>query len=205
MGNLGKPIATVRAKIGEHDGSRFFRPLCVVAVSPRLIAMLIALILVSAGTVEAKSWGYDLAAELMSPYCPGRTLASCPSPQAAELVQWMVLQEAAGSSQEEVIAVLIERFGEEILGSPPAKGITLWAYIFPILGFVVGGGLVVIAMRRIVGGDAGGNAADEFDSLVPASVSSAPIRVPNSASPSSATLGDDELARMVDEDLAARG
>ncbi len=154
-------------------------------------------------TASAKSWGYDLASELMSPYCPGRTLASCPSPQAAELVQWMVLQEAAGSTQEEVVAILIERFGEEILGAPPAKGITLWAYIFPVLGFVVGGGLAFVALRRIV-------AADRNPSDVIATSPSSSSGEPGAAGSGppgleSAVPADDELARMVDADLAARG
>ena len=161
-----------------------------------LIAVVCLFMIASAGDATAKSWGYDLAAELMSPYCPGRTLASCPSPQAAELVQWMVMQEAAGSTQEEVIAVLIERFGEEILGSPPAKGITLWAYIFPIKGFVVGGGFAVVALRRIVAGGAAPSA--EAAPLAEAAPAEAP-RTESTIEPN-----DDELARLVDTDLEAR-
>ncbi len=104
----------------------------------------------AAGAEQEESWGYDLSHDLMSPFCPGRTLATCPSPQAAELVQWIVMQEAAGASQEQVVEMLIERFGEEILGAPPAEGITLWAYVFPVLGFLVGGGLAFVVLRRIV-------------------------------------------------------
>ena len=126
----------------------------------------------------------------MSPYCPGRTVSSCPSPQAAELVQWMLLQESGGATREEVIAMLVERFGEEILGAPPAKGITLWAYILPVLGFVVFGGVAGLALRRIVG------AKDESSEAAhPAETS---VREPGDDD-------DDELARLVDADLAARG
>ena len=96
------------------------------------------------------SWAYDLAGELMSPFCPGRTVASCPSPQATELIQWIAMQEAAGATREEVIAMLVERHGEEILGAPPAKGITLWAYVFPVLGFAAFGAIAVRVLRRIV-------------------------------------------------------
>ena len=146
-----------------------------------------ALLVLDAGGVAAKSWSYDLAGELMSPYCPGRTLSSCPSPQAAELVQWMVVQEAGGATQEQVVEMLIERFGEEILGAPPAKGITLWAYVLPVLGFVVGGGLVVVALRRIV-------------AKGPISEATAGHR-----EESSGEEVDDDLAKLVDADLASRG
>lgn len=153
-------------------------------------SVVLAFLVLGAGGAAAKSWSYDLAGEMMSPYCPGRTLASCPSPQAAELVQWMVVQEAGGATREEIIEMLVERFGEEILGAPPARGITLWAYVLPIFGFVVGGGLVVVALRRIV---AKGPVNDVASGHV-------------EGSPRGAV--DEDLAKLVDaelDDLAARG
>lgn len=160
-------------------------------VAGLFVVVLFSFLLLGAGNAAAKSWSYDLADELMSPYCPGRTLSSCPSPQAAELVQWMVVQEAGGATQEQVVEMLIERFGEEILGAPPAKGITLWAYILPVLGFVVGGGLVVVALRRIV-------------AKGPASEATAGHRE-ESSQESSHEVIDDDLAKLVDADLASRG
>ncbi len=156
-----------------------------------------ALLVLDASGVAAKSWSYDLAGELMSPYCPGRTLSSCPSPQAAELVQWMVLQEAAGSTREEIVAILVERFGEDILGAPPARGITLWAYILPILGFVIGGGLVILALRRIVARSGGAGDVSTLSGQPGLAVQSAGVPAPAG--------GDDDLARLVDADLASRG
>lgn len=158
-----------------------------------------SLLVLGAESASAKeTWAYDLAGELMSPFCPGRTLASCPSPQAAELVQWMVLQEASGSSREEIIAVLVDQWGEEILGAPPARGITLWAYVFPVLGFVVGGALAVYVLRRIVskgGAPASGataGSAGGFGSNA------------RSVSGSAPALEDEDLARIVDRELEAR-
>ncbi len=154
---------------------------------------LLLVVILCAGGAWADSpestWAYDLAGDLMSPYCPGRTLASCPSPQAAELVQWIALQESAGATREEVVEILIERFGEDILGAPPARGITLWAYVFPVMGFVIGGAIAFFVLRRIV----------------------AKPGIPGSgATPTGGTAGvtispdDDDLARLVDEDLAER-
>jgi cytochrome c-type biogenesis protein CcmH/NrfF len=165
-----------------------------------------------AGDVSAEPWAYDLSAELMSPFCPGRTLASCPSPQAAELVQWMVLQEAAGSTQEEVIAVLVDQWGEEILGAPPARGITLWAYIFPILGFVVGGGLAYLVLRRIVsGGPPSAGGAGVGSAHASAHASGGTTAESNAAGSISRLVrdpdrgsDDEDLARIVDRELEAR-
>jgi cytochrome c-type biogenesis protein CcmH/NrfF len=154
------------------------------------VSVVLVILVLGASGAAAKSFSYDLAGELMSPYCPGRTLSSCPSPQAAELVQWMVVQEAGGATREQIVEMLVERFGEEILAAPPARGITLWAYVLPILGFVVGGGLVVVALRRIV-------ARDGVDDVASGHAAAAPRGAV-----------EDDLAKLVDaelDDLATRG
>ena len=154
------------------------------------VSVVLAILVLGASGVAAKSFSYDLAGELMSPYCPGRTLSSCPSPQAAELVQWMVVQEAGGATREEIIDMLVERFGEEILGAPPAKGAMLWAYVVPIAGFVLGGALVVVALRRLVARDVVKDAASGH------------------AVGAAGAKADDDLAKLVDaelDDIATRG
>jgi cytochrome c-type biogenesis protein CcmH/NrfF len=146
------------------------------------------------------SWAYDLAGELMSPFCPGRTVASCPSPQATELIQWIALQEAAGATREEVIAMLVERHGEEILGAPPAKGITLWAYVFPVLGFAAFGAIAVRVLRRIVAPSAPAPASSASASAAPTETSPSGGR----ARPAGGRSDSDELARIIDAELAER-
>lgn len=149
-----------------------------------------------AAAATEESWGYDLSHDLMSPFCPGRSLATCPSPQAAELVQWIVMQEAAGASQEQVVEMLIERYGEEILGAPPARGITLWAYIFPVLGIVGGGGLAFLVLRRIVGSKERADADATAETI--------PITAPRPLRGEAAPPADEELARIIDAELAGR-
>lgn len=179
-------------------------------------ALLLAWAPAPAVAAEPESWGYDLSHDLMSPFCPGRTLATCPSPQASELVQWIVMQEAAGASREQVVEMLIERYGEEILGAPPAEGITLWAYVVPVLGFLVGGGLAFLVLRRIVasgpvlagpvaGGAAVGGPAVGGAQTRATAVETAPGLPGTPGGPERDGLRDasrDDAARAVDEDLA---
>jgi cytochrome c-type biogenesis protein CcmH/NrfF len=118
------------------------------------IALLATLLCVAFATAAraaddaAPGWGYAMANELMSPYCPGRALPDCPSPQAAELRQWIVAQERDGRSHAEVLAELLGRFGEGMLQQPRASGFGLTAYMIPILGVVAGGALLVVFFRR---------------------------------------------------------
>jgi cytochrome c-type biogenesis protein CcmH/NrfF len=130
----------------------------------------------TADPAEPEGWAYELWHELMSPFCPGRSLADCPSPQAESLRAWILVQEATGRSQADVETELLERYGDVILSAPRAEGIGLAAYAIPALAFVVGGVWVGVFLRRST------------------RAGSAPPR------PVAEAL-DPELARLVDEDL----
>jgi len=147
-----------------------------------------------AGTSDAAQspprWAYSLAHDLMSPFCPGRTLAACPSPQAAELRQWILFQAVAGRTREDIEKSLYERYGDEILGAPRAAGWGLSAYLVPGLAFLVGGGLVFWVLRRLVGR---GSAPPASAPAPPVSAPERPARVPRREA---------ELERLVDEELS---
>jgi cytochrome c-type biogenesis protein CcmH/NrfF len=93
-------------------------------------------------------WAYDLAHELMSPYCPGRALAECPSPQADQLRMWIIGQARAGKTREQVEAELAANFGDQIRQAPRAEGIGLVAYAVPAAFVVVGAALLLVFLRR---------------------------------------------------------
>ena len=134
----------------------------------------------------ADRYGYDLPKQLLSPWCPGRTLADCPSPNAESVRLWILVQEAAGRSEDEVTADLLDRFGDQILGAPKAEGVGLTAYLVPATAFLIGGGLVFVFLRRQTR-QARLLAPDASDVLA-LDGSEAPL--------------DPELERLVDEDLA---
>ena len=122
-----------------------------------------------------EGWSYDLWNELMSPYCPGRTLAECPSQSAEELRIWIVEQEAAGRSRSRVEAYLEERFGDVLRQSPRAEGFGLAAYVIPFAGLLGGGAVVLLFLRR------------------QAALSGAP--------PPAASTVDPEIAKRLDEEF----
>lgn len=114
------------------------------------IALATLLATSQASAVEgAPDWAYAMAHDLMSPFCPGRTLAECPSPQAANLRFWILTQAAAGTSEDELRDMLYQRFGDVLLAAPRAEGWGLAAYAIPIAFFVVGGPVVVWIIRRL--------------------------------------------------------
>ena len=147
------------------------------------LVLAIALIGPAAGSAraadDAKPWHYDVWNSTMSPFCPGRALIDCPSGQAAELRDWIVEQEKAGRSREEVEAELYDRFGDVILQAPKATGFGLAAYVIPVVGVALGALVLVIFLRR--------QAASAR--RAPAPVTMAP---------------DPELDRLIDEEMSRR-
>lgn len=102
----------------------------------------------SSPVAASEGWSSELESELMSPYCPGRSLVECPSPQATELRLWIQAQERAGVPRSEVEARLFEEFGDMLLHSPRAEGWGLWAYLVPALALLGGGALVFAFLHR---------------------------------------------------------
>jgi cytochrome c-type biogenesis protein CcmH/NrfF len=131
------------------------------------------------GSAEPEGWAYEVAAELMSPFCLGRTLADCPSDQARSLALWIVVQEAAGRTRADVEEELFARYGEVMRPAPRAHGIGLAAYVIPALAFAGGGTLVGVFLMR---------QTRARQAAPPAAGSAAPT--------------DPELERLVDEELA---
>jgi len=117
------------------------------------LGLAVALGLATAAGAPEEPCGYALAHELMSPFCPGRTLAACPSPQAEELRVWILAQEAAGATCPEIQAMLYERYGDQILSAPRAEGIEgISAYAVLAVVLLGGAGLAFWVVRRLAAG-----------------------------------------------------
>jgi cytochrome c-type biogenesis protein CcmH len=83
-----------------------------------------------------------LSNEIMSPFCPGLTLAACPSGAAARLRSEIAARLGDGESQSQVLEWLIARFGEDIRATPRPRGVALSLWIVPgLLGGVILWGL----------------------------------------------------------------
>jgi len=134
-------------------------------------------------TAGEDAYSYALWTGLMSPYCPGRVLIDCPSPQADELRSWIQDQEDAGRGRTEVERDLYARFGDVILQAPRASGFGLAAYVIPLVAAVAGVALVAAFLRR-------------------QARSGARVKTGPSPPPRRAPL-DPDLERRIDEELEA--
>jgi cytochrome c-type biogenesis protein CcmH/NrfF len=85
----------------------------------------------------------ELSNDLMSPYCPGRTIASCPSEQARKLEDHILAQAQAGKSRKEIEQDLVSQFGQEIVGYAPQP-----LLLYGVLGAGIAGLMVVAWVGR---------------------------------------------------------
>jgi cytochrome c-type biogenesis protein CcmH/NrfF len=146
-----------------------------ILVTAAALALLLAL--PAAAADEPEGWAYEVANELMSPFCPGRTLADCPSGYAESLRLWIIVQEAAGRSRADVENELYERYGDIMRPAPRARGLGLAAYVVPSAIILLGAGVVAAFLR--------------YHS-----------RKPDAPSATPAASRDPELERIIDEELA---
>ena len=83
---------------------------------------------------------------LMCPVCPAETIDQAQveySKQMRRVVREMLAQ---GHSREEILDFFADRYGPQVLAAPPKSGLTLVAWIVPIVAVIaaIGGGLLVI-------------------------------------------------------------
>ena len=96
---------------------------------------------------EAEALMQALSQDLMSPYCPGRTLATCPSPQARKLEAQILEQAKTGMSRDQIETSLVARFPDirGYVGRPEL----VWG---TAVGAVIALLLLFVAARRWVRG-----------------------------------------------------
>lgn len=117
-----------------------------------VLTALLALTLASGASAQASADAHAEADRLfhrvMSPYCPGKLLATCGSGQADLLRQEVRRELAAGKPASEIEAALYYRFGDSIRGEPKASGVGLVAWVVPAVVFTLTGAWLVTWLRR---------------------------------------------------------
>ncbi len=95
---------------------------------------------------ETARRAHAISSDIMSPYCPGRTLADCPSPDAAALRGEVRTLVAQGVSEPEIRARLEAHFGDVVRGVPRS----LWGWLLPVVALLLGAVALVVALRRML-------------------------------------------------------
>ncbi len=95
-----------------------------VAVALSLLALGLpgAGVAADADDVDRSRLAREIADDLMSPFCPGRTLYHCPSPNATQVKEEIRAWLAAGVAPEDIRSRLRARFGQALEARPGRGG-----------------------------------------------------------------------------------
>jgi cytochrome c-type biogenesis protein CcmH len=118
-----------------------------------LCALLAALV---AGAATAAPSPSDLEAELVCPVC-GTTLDQSDAPIAQRMKRYIRERLAAGASEKQIKAELVDQFGPGVLAEPPKSGFDLLAWLVPLGIGVIGAvfvAILAVAWSRRRAGDA---------------------------------------------------
>lgn len=117
------------------------------------VAALLAAVLLSVSLPRSApapgQQAYQLSAELMSPFCPGLTLAACPSPNAQTVRAEIAERFHRGESREVIVADLAARYGPGVYATPSASGVGLIAWLLPGVAGVITLGVLIAAVRSV--------------------------------------------------------
>jgi cytochrome c-type biogenesis protein CcmH len=97
-------------------------------------------------TVEARL--KHLAEELRCLVCQNQTIADSNAPLALDLRNQIRQQIAAGRSDEQIRAYMVERYGEFVLYRPPFTATTALLWLGPALLIVIGAVVFVRVIRK---------------------------------------------------------
>lgn len=111
------------------------------------ICLICSLVILPCLSSAAVVW-QDIAAELMSPACPGRTLINCTSGQAEQWRELIKQKLEQGETKGQILQYFVTMRGEEILAAPPKRGFALTAWLFPLFIILNGAGLIIVLAMR---------------------------------------------------------
>jgi cytochrome c-type biogenesis protein CcmH len=89
-----------------------------------------------------------IARELQCPVCENVTVADSNSPLAQQMRDIIRQKLQAGESREQILQYFVDRYGPGILSRPQMSGLGLGAWWMPVVGLIVGMGVLFLALSR---------------------------------------------------------
>lgn len=100
------------------------------------------------GAPTAQDRVTDLSRTVKCPVCSGESVAESNAPASQEIRRQIAEQIQRGQSDDEIRQYYVSRYGDAILLTPPATGVSALVWILPVVALAIGGAVLVIVFRR---------------------------------------------------------
>jgi len=124
-----------------------------------------------------------IAKQLYCPVCENIPLDVCPTQACAEWRELIRLRISEGWNEERIKEYFAQQYGERVLAAPPARGLNWLVYVIPPLAILAG---IFVLYRAFK------------------SWKSSPPQPEVNVPPSGSTMGQDEYASRLEEELKKR-
>jgi len=91
---------------------------------------------------------FALSAQLKCQQCVGESVADSQSPSAVQFREEISAQMARGNTDAEILNYFVERYGRDVLLTPPSTGLGSLVWIVPVVGLAGAVLLLVGSFRR---------------------------------------------------------
>lgn len=102
----------------------------------------------AAQQVQLEQRVFEIARQLRCPTCRSETAADSDATVSREFRAIVREQLEEGRSEEEILAYFQQRYGDYILRDPPRRGVFLYVWVLPVVGGVLGLGLLAYYLKR---------------------------------------------------------
>jgi cytochrome c-type biogenesis protein CcmH len=122
----------------------------------RFTNLLLLAVLLCSGVAFAQEPGQEVSdddvnrvsRQLYCPICENIPLDACTTQACDDWRELIREKLAAGESDAEIVAYFADVYGERVRATPTTSDLSLAVWILPLLGGVVGGGYMVVLLRR---------------------------------------------------------
>lgn len=101
------------------------------------------------GSYEPHPQAEEAISQLLSPYCPGLMLETCPAQQSRILRDSIHALAVQGWTANELVDWMLANHGEDFRAVPQRSGSGMWAWILPPGALLLGFGAVLLVLRRL--------------------------------------------------------
>jgi cytochrome c-type biogenesis protein CcmH len=101
---------------------------------------------------ELEARAQHLYVNIMCPICDGQTIQQSHAPIAADMRSIIRERLLANETDQEIVNLMVESYGEGVLASPPKRGFALTVWIIPPLVLLLGAGVVFLVIRGLLRG-----------------------------------------------------